>query len=254
LDNDIFLFWTEIDGLQGDLQRKIAEHRNLQRESQQKNEEINDLKKQLASLQLIHESSKASPDPASAELQELLKQVTSGFLRRDPSHLKIIFDQHHDGKSASIGKGNLHSALSNLGVDVDVERIAELFEEFDSDASGGLDFGEFQQLLHRSNRLFEWGKGLPLHELLADAIPRRAGRDPLRVVSEMTEEEISWVCQAFQEGLSKMLREGSAELKQAFAVSDRRPGTDVDSKFNVVPLSCGRITDFHAGVEERIGT
>ena len=234
----------------------MQEHRNLLRESQQNtSEEIIGLKQQPASLRSKHGSPKTSPNLDSSELNVLLKQVTSGFLRRDPSHVKTIFDQHNDGKSASIAKGKLHSALSNLGVDVDVERTAELLEEFDSDASGGLDFEEFQRLLHRSNRLFEWAKSLPLHELLADAIPRRAGRDPLRVVSEMTEEEISWVCRAFQEGLSKMLREGSAELKQAFAVSDRRAETeDVDSKFNVVPLSCGRITDFHAGVEERIGT
>ena len=65
--------------------------------------------------------------------------------------------------------------------------------------------------------------------------------------------QISCVCRAFQEGLSKMLSEGSAELKQAFAVSDSRSKTDADSKFNIVPLSCGKITDFHAGVEERIG-
>jgi hypothetical protein len=222
--------------LQGNLQRKIEEHRSRQRESQQNtSEEIIGLKQQPASLRSKHGSPKTSPNLDSAELNVLLKQVTSGFLRRDPSHAKMIFDQHIDGKSVSIAKGKLHSALSNLGVDVDVERTAELFEEFDSDASEGLDFEEFQQLLHRSNRLFEWAKGLPLHELLADAIPRRAGRDPLRVVSEMTEEELTWVCRAFQEGFSKMLKEGSAELKQAFADSDRKAETDVDSKFNFVP-------------------
>ena len=249
----VFCPRAEIDRLQGELQRKIEQNNLLKRETEGKTEEIASLKKQLSELQSNVQSPILSDDLDSANLKNLLDQVNLGFLRRDPSHVKTIFDQHHDKTSMSIGKGKLHSALTALGLDIDVERTSELFEEFDSDASRGLDFEEFQQLLHRSNRLYEWAKGLPLHELLADAIPRRAGRDPLRVVSELTVEETSMACRAFREGLSKMLKEGIASLKQAFAVSDSRANSDQDSKFNIVPLSCGQIGDFHAGIEERIG-
>jgi hypothetical protein len=212
------------------------------------------LRKQLLVLQSKVQGPIFRDEIDSSDLKILHDQVTLGFLRRDPSFVKIVFDRHQDKTSTSISMRKLHFALAELGVNIDVERTAELFQEFDCDASGGLDFEEFQRLLHRSSRLYEWAKGLPLHELLADSIPRRAGRDPLRVVSELTGEEISMACQAFREGLSKMLKEGGAALKQAFAVSDSRSNSDVDSKFNIVALSCGKIADFHAGIEERIGT
>ncbi len=42
-------------------------------------------------------------------------------------------------------------------------------------------------------------------------------------------------------------------MKIAFDVNDRRDKSDGGSKFNIVPLSCGNVEDFHAGVEGRIG-
>jgi hypothetical protein len=186
-------------------------------------------------------------------LEELLHQVDLGFRRRDASHVKKAFDKHCDLHSASISESRLHYVLTELGLDIDQQRATELFGEFDTDSSEGLSFLELQQLLHKPSRLHEWAKGLPLHELLADAIPRKPGTDPLRVVSRLSAGERAAVCEAVRKGLERMLKESSEVLEKAFWVSDQRKDAIDGSKFNIVPVSCGNVNDFHAGVEGRIG-
>ena len=221
---------------------------------QRSNEENLLLRKENLSLQSKIRVARESGNLGDSNVQLLQRQIDVGFLRRDPAYVKIIFDQYSDKYVGSIRQDKLHSALAELGVEIDVMGTEELFQEFDSDVSGGLNLEEFQQLLLKSTRLFEWSKGLPLHELLADAIPRRPGQDPLKVISELTVDDIAVTCQAMVEGLIKIVHQGSACLKQAFQAWDQRERTDGASKFNVVALSCGQIADFHLGIEERIGT
>ena len=211
-------------------------------------------KRELLSLQSKPSCSDDVGDSTKTTIQTLKDQVHLGFLRRNPLCVKVVFDRHCDMNSAAITAGRLNSAFAELGLDIGTERTNELLEEFDSDLSGGgLNLEGFQHLLSKSTRLNEWAKGLPLYDLLADAIPRKRGQDPLRVVSELSFEEILMTCQALQEGLIRVLQEASASLKQAFMETDSRAKSDGGSKFNVVALSCGGIHDFHAGVEERIG-
>ena len=188
-----------------------------------------------------------------SESKPLHEQVDLGFKRRESSFVKKVFDKHCDRQSGSISKHRLHSALAELGLDIDQQRANELFDEFDSDSSEGLSLLELQQLLQKPSRLHEWAKGLPLHALLADAIPRKPGIDPLRVVSGLTESERFAVCEAVRSGLERMLKESSEVLQKAFCVSDERKEAIDGSKFNIVPVSCGNVNDFHAGVEGRIG-
>ena len=183
----------------------------------------------------------------------LQDQVDLGFKRRDAAYVKIAFDKHRDRHSASISKSGLYSVLTELGLDIDQESANDLFDEFDTDSSEGLSLVELHQLLHKPSRLHEWAKGLPLHALLADAIPRKPGTDQLRVVSGLTDGEMLAVCEAVRHGLETMLKESADILRQAFAVSDQRKDAIDGSKFNIVPVSCGTVNDFHAGVEGRIG-
>mmetsp|Transcript_42079 Transcript_42079/g.87924 ORF Transcript_42079/g.87924 Transcript_42079/m.87924 type:complete len:657 (-) Transcript_42079:439-2409(-) len=61
------------------------------------------------------------------------------------------------------------------------------------------------------------------------------------------------ICEIFKEGLMNVLRDSSSKLKEAFRISDSRTSTEDGSKFNIVPVSCGCINDFHAGIESRTG-
>ena len=186
----------------------------------------------------------------------LCNQVEAGFNRRDTSVVEKAFNFHSvqtELGSCYLPKDKIHAVLTDLDVNVDQKEADFLFDEFDTDNSDGLDLYEFQCLLQKSTQLNEWAKTLNLHELLTDAIPRKPGQDPLRVVSALTAEERFDICRALQRGLERLLQESSASLKAAFDVNDKRDKGDGGSKFNLVPVSCGNVEDFHAGVEGRIG-
>jgi hypothetical protein len=144
----------------------------------------------------------------------------------------------------------LASVLGELELDIESAEAKELLE---IDANTGIDFQAFQSVLQRENMVCEWAKALPFHRVLADAIPRKIGLDPLRVVSELTANEWGMVLQAVQHGLTRLLQGSATSLKDAFLISDARQQVDYGSKFNVVGMSCGDYKDFHAGIEGRVG-
>ena len=57
-----------------------------------------------------------------SESKPLHEQVDLGFKRRDSSFVKKVFDKHCDRQSGSISKHRLHSALAELGLDIDQQR------------------------------------------------------------------------------------------------------------------------------------
>jgi hypothetical protein len=110
----------------------------------------------------------------------------------------------------------------------------------------------------KPRRLQEWARALPLAELLADALPRRAGKDPLLALAGLTGEELGAACQALRGGLERLLRQALGELRAAVRAGEARQQGDAaggggGGKFSVIPVSCGGIADFHAGVEARTG-
>jgi hypothetical protein len=144
----------------------------------------------------------------------------------------------------------LESALEELRLGIESAEAKELLEIH---AGAGIDLAAFQSVLQKESTVCEWAKALPFHAVFADAIPRKMGLDPLRVVSELSANEWVSVLQAVQHGLMRLLQESAALLKQAFLVSDARKQVDDGSKFNVNGMSCGDFKDFHAGIEGRVG-
>jgi hypothetical protein len=194
----------------------------------------------------------------------LKHQVKSGFKRRDFQNIKQTFYRfasreasesqlRSNSEEAFISKDRFYDSLKELDVDVDVKQAENLFEEFDTDNSEGLNLQEFQTLLKKSNRLQEWAKSIPLTELLVDAIPRKVGVEPLRVVSTLNKDEIVAICKAVQDGLEILLQESSLLLRDAFQVNDTKGCADAESKFNLSVMSCGEVSDFFAGIQGRVG-
>jgi hypothetical protein len=194
------------------------------------------------------------------DTNELAQQVKTGFKRRNKEIVQEVFARLSSKQSSSetssyLPKSQLLPLFRELGVNISAREAEELFDEFDTGNSQGLDLQELLLLLQKPSRLHEWAMSLPLHQLLADAIPRKPGIDPLRVVSKLTAEERSAVCDMVRMGLERMLEESSELLCKAFLKSDQRSKESfVDSsKFNLQSFSCGSIDDFHNGVEARIG-
>ena len=194
----------------------------------------------------------------------LREQVATGLKRRDKNFVKELFEKYcfknlsnHEGsKSAAyIRRDKIYALLQDSSLNVTESEAEELFDEYDANNSDGLDLSELQLLLQKPSQLSEWAKSLCLHELLADAMPREAEIDPLRMVSALTPAVRRAVCEAVCDGLEVILMESSEILAKAFCLTDERKKKNfIDgSKFNILPVSCGKIDDFHAGVEGRIG-
>ena len=150
-------------------------------------------------------------------------------------------------------KARLCEALNELNFNIQEKDADLLFEEFDTDKSDGLDLDEFIRLTKKPSRLEEWIRSLPVSEVVSDAFPQRPGHDPLQSACDLTSDEFEAMLQAAKAGLARLFQGALAELRQAFRVTEARKKEDGGSKFNVIALSCGKITDFHAGIEDRIG-
>ena len=186
---------------------------------------------------------------------KLLEQVRDGLpvRRRDKNAVKEIFFQFSTVRNGEnrLPKDRFHLAATKLGIGIDATDAEALFDEF-TDKSCDLNLLEFQQLLkQKSTPLLEWAKSLDLHKILAMAITF-GGEDSLRAVSRLTDEQINNTCQAMLPALVETVRSSVQELKGAYKITDTRQDHS-NSKYNIVPLSCGKIDDFFSGMEVRIG-
>jgi hypothetical protein len=180
------------------------------------------------------------------------KQMKLGFQRRDGIFTKNLFFKYC-GSNAKLQRSQLSKILAELGKSADEKEVEDLFSEFDSNDDDELDWEEFSLLLSKSGRREEWAKSLNLEKMLADLIPVVIGKDSLRVVADLTVQDQAMICEIFSEGLMQVLEDSSSKLKGAFQISDSRTSRENGSKFNIVPVSCGCIDDFHAGIESRTG-
>ena len=188
---------------------------------------------------------------------EIEKRIRVGMQRRDESYLKEMFARKcvkEGGAEPFISRGILCEVLQEVGIEVSVKETEVLFDEFDTDNNNGLDETEFMALISKPTALDEWARSLPLCELLADSIPREVGVHPLRTLSCLEAETIQVACECFSRALQKILIQRQADLRCAFQASDSNTTGDVgDSKFSIVPVSCGNVYDYHRGLQERIG-
>ena len=78
----------------------------------------------------------------------------------------------------------------------------------------------------------------------------------MRSVCKLSTSELDAVCAAFLDGFKIMLAEKCAELRSSFEAMDKKAAeaaNDSSKKFEIFGMSCGRIQDFHEGLNRRIG-
>jgi hypothetical protein len=209
-------------------------------------------------------------------LPKLLEQIKKGFERRDEDNVKKVFDKfavdpggaqcwggltRSAQKPPALSKQQFRLALEHLqygnGRDMD-----NLFKNFDINDDEHLDFEEFKQLLQSPSQVEEWTKSLPLHHLLADALPRSEKKllesdiDDLEDLIHLRSQDLSDVITAFSEGLMIALEKAIMHLKNCISVGVDSKQNDVQKdncKFSVFTMKSGLIDDFHAGLSGRIG-
>ena len=162
-----------------------------------------------------------------------------------------------DGRKSKmyLPRDKLETVLATLGVSLDEKEAHDLSLEFDStrECINGVYLDELERLLRRPTRLEEWIGSLPVSQVIADAFPQKRGSDQLRSSIDLSSEESSAFFEALRVSIERVLRAALADLKEAFRVTDSRGRADGGCKFSIATLSCGQISDFHAGIEARIG-
>ena len=79
----------------------------------------------------------------------------------------------------------------------------------------------------------------------------------LSIVSELSPVEIREICDAFKEGLERMLKLSIDNLKQSLRAMSQKSSFDsisASSKFEICLMNAGSIVDFHKGLTGRVGT
>ena len=204
------------------------------------------------------DSGTASIETHSVDPLKIREQIKSGIRRRDLDYVKRKFKafsvRTEQNKMGFIPKEKVKSLLKDLNVNFDLDD-EELFSEIDCD-SHGLEFEEFVHLMNRPSPLSEWSKTLNVHHLIVDAFPRVKGThmQQLQAIVNFNKEDVKIICDAVLEGLQDLLLESCQEIKNSFEAMKKKQHLRVDSKFSMIPMSCGKIEDFHAGIENRIGT
>jgi hypothetical protein len=116
-----------------------------------------------------------------------------------------------------------------------------------------LDFEMFERVANHPTRMEEHVRAIPLHKLFADAFADGEA-EPVLFFARLTEVDIKSVVQGVAEGLERLLAQHVERSRQVLEASKRKVVEPWDlSKFQVAPMSCGRIEDFHAGLSRRIG-
>jgi hypothetical protein len=202
-------------------------------------------------------------------LETVKQSIEVGLQRRDVKIIERLFKVHGALDRATsvlyIDKDGLLQAMKELDVHKqvtveDVRRRDLLFRTFDRNKDGLMDMNEFTQAIQAPTPLEEWARSLPLAQLLADALPRRAEHESLRTAGQLTHEEIDAVADGFAYGLRRLLKEQVGQLCDSFASMDSSSAPESGAaaasskyQFDVPKLRCGSIADFHVGLASRIG-
>ena len=200
----------------------------------------------------------------------LISSVYHYLDKREDTFLRNVFDQFSQ-ISSSCGTvslirtvDGLQRALLELGAPMETVKVEELMAPMDLDENGGLDFEEFKRAVaaQPATQLEQWASMLPLAGILARSLPISGGQgdQPLRDFSRLREDQIDAAVQAFGVGLTRLLLEEKATLRQMFDQVDRKASeaaansASAASKFKTFKMSTGKVAEYHEGLSSRIGT
>jgi ankyrin repeat protein len=184
--------------------------------------------------------------------------IANGFSRRDPAFLRKVFDKHSDS-SGHLAVAKIPKALADAFAPVIPQTESDaidLVSRYDVNASGGMDFAEFERAAATPDELQIWfqDKHQPM---LADAFREIVGRgeDQLRRLVDLTDSDVRSVSAAACAALRIHAVALHQELRHSLSLATEMQAQieAESSKFSVYTMSCGGIGDFHVGLTGRVG-
>jgi Ca2+-binding EF-hand superfamily protein len=194
-------------------------------------------------------------------------QVKQGFRKRSSQEIKRVFDHYADGDHTApstlhLPKDKLLVAMKEFSVgsrditNEDLSNLEFLFSSLDQNCDGNVDLYEFTHAVQKPSHLEEWVRSLNIHQLVADAIPRKEGEDALITASKLSSQAISDICTEIVEGLQILISDGVKKLRQGLECMEAREVNKLAVKFQskAPKLNCGSMEDFRLGIMAHIGT
>ena len=150
-------------------------------------------------------------------------------------------------------------------------------------ATGGaadVDYDQFCRLLQAHDPVKQWATELGLGDMLADALTHGCvlgaastpsgedgnsgggpdSHDMLRAVAQLSREQVLQSVEALAAGLRRSVTAAVDELRASLEHLDQMAAKQAEdaaggaaAKFQVVTMASGKVDDFHAGLDERIG-
>ncbi len=210
---------------------------------------------------VLHETSSAADPPG---FDECLMAIACGFLRRDESYLKQVFEKHSASPGAEAGllKESMRAALKDAHFPLVSGSIAtsddELWGRIDLDSSGRVSFEEFRQFVRQRGSVENWMKTEQFLQILSDSVVPLLGADAgpddqMRRLAQLAPDQVRRALDAAVIGLNVQYKSSQENLRKTLKAVTEQAERVSQSKFELSKLSCGTIDDFHKGLESRIG-
>ena len=190
-----------------------------------------------------------------------------GFRRRDVKEVERVFSENADGdhgdpSTLHLPKDKLLVALKEFCIgskditEEDLQNLEFQFSSLDRNGDGKLDLSEFKHAVRSPSHLEEWVRTLNIHQLVADAIPRKEGEDPLLTASKLSSQAVSDICAEIAQGLQRLISEGVEKLMHSYKMMDIRDVNNLATKFQTKApkMNCGAMENFRSGIMAHIGS
>ncbi len=201
-----------------------------------------------------------------APIDIIQAQVRQGSRRRDLVEIDKVFMKYAISDPAipnsnHLPKDKVIVALKAFEVgskdisENDLKDADFIFNSLDVNSDGKLDIWEFQAAVQAESLLEEWARSLKVHQLVADAIPRREGENPLITASNLSPDVIALVATAAADGIQEILKMEVKRLRESFARMEKKDVNNLALKFQskAPKMNCGNFEDFHRGLTAHIG-
>jgi hypothetical protein len=149
--------------------------------------------------------------------------------------------------------------MCELGIQLTSNEVDFLLDTVDTDESGGLDLKNFIKAINYPSKVQQWTDTLPLSPLLAHCLSFKGGEssnEPLRVVSNLSADELRASTEAYCETLQVILADAVRELRKCFDAMDKLAPSSVEndnSKFQTLKMSAGGVDEFFQELLGRVG-
>jgi hypothetical protein len=188
-------------------------------------------------------------------LEQVKRNVNSGIQSREAcsdARCTAVFQKFADPSKRLLGRGQLWDALKELMPAVPDFRLNDLIKQDICSTQNGLDLDGFKTLLSHQHPIEQWAETIPFSRMLADAISMDSDTDQLTLVANLSREDISIIVDGLSEGLKAALEQHVLLLSQGLKSAEAAEHSE-GSKFQIIPMNCGRLTDFFQGLEGRLG-